>query len=567
MSESVIGETNCGGDLLASRVAMAQEAAAGGICSLRVLRVLHAVNEYVGDEADEVEAYCNSFEHKFSDKGLTVLGTSRTSGGLTLAADERVFEDGVISQNVFLLDHRTKAALPLWRLIEEPPESPNCSRSIFWPALAGDDMDWSQVVTSRDERAAMNLEQSVQADPITNASVLELLQDALKKEDSLPALNKLLELVKARELWTHNIVGIDPFTDGEYASSRNVPDLLYQEARRRMTWLALGQGKYAASTPYTPQPDSLVRFTLDPTEDSDRMAVSVEFMGLGTNGSRHQPLGSLVIHEAMRNEPEFVVGGDNRAPVGEAKQVTGYAEAALNVPEFVQSEQLTANINRILQQVARGERDVQHLDKHIHDAVLYIRSDLHHDVDNVVNLDLGEFDIRGLEISTLFGLLPACSLYRATVYADETQDVFAVPSGQFTNLDLYDCTVTGAKSAFNGRVLGARGCVANDVQFAFENVRSAKDCVAVGAVRAFHGHGNYTGNLAEGCDEAFEAHGRNDAIFRQNVAKNCTIAFNGKALESVGNTVIGKHRRKTAFYDAKEFRSIRKRYGNKVVQA
>jgi hypothetical protein len=500
-----------------------------GVCSFRVQALIHGVHNKLGDPNNTSQTSARTADPAgvFTSDSTLALNRLGELGEDWSIYGEESGEPGEVVQRLYFsgpsLDGHLRV-MPAFTLIEKANED-GCSVSICHLAEA-DGFDWSIVATGADEARPVTTNQLLADKPQTNAAVLDslliLLSSTSDKTGAHAEASDLVEVLHLEELWQIVSPSI-PTINGRFASlEANRTPPLANVLDNIKTWVALS-GTPTEKTIEIGDHREL-RFTMGVTG-----LIQVESLqtNLGTK-PRIDHLGSLVCTDT--GDIHFVDPADQSGQTAEpvVSEIIGWGEKAFEVPDMVADPELTQRVNDMVHDVlttVSRQKQAKRFNRRLEEIVEQWRADRSGRMNPP--LRLGSIDISSLGEGTYFADHSYRGLLSADVQANKSQDVFFSPKVGEDRPRLYDCTVQGARSAFEGIIgdrLAAEDCVtafhlsdvtrsvAHRVTHAFERAE-AKDCVAQSCYDAFS-YGLSTDCLATYCFVTFDdAHTRSRGLY------------------------------------------------------
>lgn len=467
---------------------LAREEAAGGVCSMLVLDLIHKINRTIDFPED---SWRNSQEWLQNNKAVHVNiaeGTDTVVNPLTLglpyggrlAVSQTQFEDpSRVEQHIYYIETIADQVygIPLWHLIEKPANSANCSMAIFLPARDQGDLDYSMVVTHQDETSPYSREQLISDEPLTHKDVLEQLKATLlsanlgatntyrDKEAYMEKATELFDKIQLPELRKRLL----PLKAGELASMRAEADPVTSYL---FNMRSIAGATHKAITASSSEDDNAFKFTLDTA--TGKIACEGIF-NLGTS-KRTATLGRVLPPESPNQSYQAFLDSAPDTPSDRLFELLGNA---FQIPEIVHDKTLVAQINEILIDALENKpMPIPNVNQAINKVIQEFRehNEERYSADTII--DIGELDISQLENGSF--LEGACYI-RANVKANKKQQVFSRAH------NLYGCEVYGAKEAFN----------------LYETFKNIRRCLAVDCAQAFV-NGQFKQSVALNCTESFK---------------------------------------------------------------
>ncbi len=471
---------------------LAREEAAGGVCSMLVLDLMHMIDQCeVKSSLSRLDdswtkprrvSVCENQEISQEKITLQPLTTTLQYGARLARSQSHLpyYSTKSVEQTIYYIEPigDETYAIPLWNMIERSEDSQDCSIAIFLPARDQGDLDYSLVATSNDESNPYSLQQLVSEQPITHKSVLEDLKRVLKSSSVFTSYNllrdteeqiistskTLFEKLQIAELRKRLL----PLGNGELATRRNETDPVTSYI---FDLRSIAGSVHEGISAKTTEAGNEFNFVLNTA--TGRIACSGAF-NLGTS-KRTALLGQLLPPDSPL---ESYTAYLDAAPDEPSEKLFDLLGKALKVPEIVTDDELIGIINDILKNALEQKPySLRLVDEKIQKLVNRYRKT--NEIADTTHIDIGSLDISQLEGGKF---LHEARYIRAQVKANKKQDVFSKAR------NLYGCEVQGAAKAFNFHTT--------------DNGETARRCLAID------------------CKEAFIA-----GKIKQSVALNCTKSF------------------------------------------
>ncbi len=468
-------------------ISLSLQEAAGGMCSLRSLKIIGAI--HLAEKSELRDA-------QIQDNAAGVASPIRFQ---PFKLKKRLGEQGQLvmlesdQPRVTRLAYHhmgTNKVLELWKLVEASKDSQDCSYAVFMPYLdQKHQIDFSLVVSKDDEEKPHSVEGLLyEGKGLTNAKVLDMLLSRINDDD---ADSQLVDAIKLNDLISYSGVAI---RDGQTYQSI--------EGSSASTPLSAWIGKVASWAELSGGPVTYRKEYKDTTE----ICVTIAPDAAANITTQHKDLGTydrMVRHgslHAVDNDMQIVEEASG------ATALTELAAYALEIPEII----VDTDLQESVQEIVRREHRVSNVNFHLKHLVSQFR-ETHKVADDTI-VDLGHIDARHLSSGEL-ALLHEFDSIRVQINGHPDLDVFADGN------NLYDCSVDVANRAFNSCDAVTR-CSTNNVHKSFVKSYSV-DCLAMNGDFAFIMGGATLGCMAINMGGAFDG----QKLVINCYAKNCGTAF------------------------------------------